>query len=130
MAFDALVEVKEFLFVHGVGEGEHGDAVVDFLEVFESGAADALGGGVGEAKIGEVFFEGFELAEESVIFGIRDNRSIEDVVAMGVLVEFFSKGRNLLRGFIGCIRIHGSPPEHAERLQRETGMGWASRLSV
>ncbi len=70
MAFDALVEVEEFLFVHGVGEGEHGDAVVDFLEVFESGAADALGGGVGEAKIGEIFFEGFELAKESVIFGI------------------------------------------------------------
>ncbi len=49
---------------------------------------------------------------------------------MGVLVEFLGEGSNLFCGFIGCIRVHGSPPEHAEMLQRETGMGWASRLLV
>jgi hypothetical protein len=71
-----------------VVDAEHGDGVGDFLEAVDGFAADAEGGGVGVVELGVLFFEGFEFAEEGVVFGVGDFGCGLGVVEAVVAIEF------------------------------------------
>jgi hypothetical protein len=52
----------------------------DLFESFEGRSPDSLGRRVGIVELGMSGFEGFQFAEDPVVFGVRDDWSSVDVV--------------------------------------------------
>ena len=53
------------------------------------GLSSCLGWGGGGNKIGKLLLEIFQLAHKPVIFGVGNNRIVEDVIAVVVEVDLF-----------------------------------------
>jgi hypothetical protein len=72
--------------------------VADLVEVVERRAADPLGRRVGRDELGVLLLEPLELGVERVVGVVLDRRVVEDVVAVGVLVELLAELARALGG--------------------------------
>ena len=84
---NAPVELGDFLFAEGIGQGQHGHAVLDRGKAGRWLGTDALGGRIGGDQVGMVGFQCFEFAQQPVVLGIAYDRVVQDVVAVVVVVE-------------------------------------------
>jgi hypothetical protein len=103
---EAAIEIDELLLGAGgsgffdrlgaeledVVDAEHGDGVLDLLEALDGCATDAEGGRVRLVELWVFGFEGFEFAEETVVFRVGDFRLglavIEPVVTVELDAQF------------------------------------------
>jgi hypothetical protein len=84
---DAFVEGAHLVRIHGVVEGEHGNAVRHLCEALGRRGADAPGGGVGARQLGVARFEVLELPEQAVVLRVRDLGRVLEVVEPAVTVQ-------------------------------------------
>ncbi len=62
--------------------------MADLGERGQRRAADALGRRVGGDQFRVFGFQGLELVVQAIVFGVRDARFVEHVVAVVVLIQF------------------------------------------
>ena len=78
---DATVELDQLPIAHGVGERDHGQTVANRSNGGERRGTDPLGRRIRRLQVRVGGFEGLKLGEESIVFGVRDLRIVEDVIA-------------------------------------------------
>ncbi len=69
---DPLVEAPQLVGVHGVVEGQHGDAMGDAREALAGWSPDSLGRRVGQPKLGMGLLQALELPEQAIVLGVAD----------------------------------------------------------
>ena len=87
---DPLVELAHLVMGKCVVQREHGLGMFYFFEFIERRSADALGGRIGK-DVTVFFLEFFQPPEQTVIFRIRDDRSVKNMVAVIMLVDFLDE---------------------------------------
>ena len=96
-----------------VGQRQHRLGVGDLLELGDWLGRDALGGRIGGDELGMLLLEGLQLVVERVVLVVADLRVIENVVAVGVVVDLPAELRGA-RGLVAATglvlpgRAHGS----------------------
>jgi hypothetical protein len=63
----------------------------DLFEFLQRGRTDSLGGGGGSFKVRELPFQAFQLPHELIVFEVGDDRVVENVIPVIVVVNLFPK---------------------------------------
>ena len=85
---DPAVELAHVRLIEGVAQTQHRHFMADLREGRQRSAAHPLGRGVRRDPLGMLGFQRFELMEQTIVFGVRDARLVEHVVAIVVLIQF------------------------------------------
>ncbi len=93
---DAFQPRAEVVKTEGVAQAEDGGGVPDFVEAFDRGSANPLGGGIGGDPGGVGGFEGAEFVQQLVVFVIADDRIIQNVIAVIVVVNLLAQMEQVL----------------------------------
>ena len=96
VALDPLRPGRDLVGGERVVEAEHPLEVVDRREQGGVGAGDPLGGRGRRAQVGELVLELLQPAQVAVVLGVAAGGRVEDVVAVGVVVERLGQPRVLL----------------------------------
>ena len=93
---DAGIELRHLLPRRDVVEREHRVAMTHRLELLEGHGADPLRRRVGARELRMLGFQLLETAEEGVVLGVRDERVVEHVVAVIVVLDLAAEPLDLL----------------------------------
>ena len=108
-SFQASIEFPGFIFVERVFQGQHGNPMGHALEFFQGFRPDPLGGGIRRHQFRVLFLQADEFLHKAVKFGIRNNRIIENMVTIVVVVNLFPQFLAPIYRLVGgCFRLfHG-----------------------
>ena len=90
--FDAVVELQKFLFRVGVAQGKHRVAVRHAFELLGDGAAHPQRRTVGLHELRVLRLQRLQLLQQLVEFVVADDRRIQHIVSIGMLVQFCGQG--------------------------------------
>ena len=106
---DAGVELRHLLRRRDVAERQHGVAMADRFELLERPRAHPLRRRVGARQLRVLGLERLEATEEVVVFGVRDDRVVEHVVAVVVVLELAAEPLDHLADVSGGARHRRVP---------------------